>query len=321
MKKDRVLIDESNFPPLHIKRAVEMGLQKRWLFKTWGGLGDVVCAEPIIRFCFETFKDHEFIIETPYPDLFAHIPIKCVPYNSIRNADEQYYVIETVKQLDNVSWYYQNHLLMNSVDYIALTALRMQLPIANRSIRMPDYPNEHILGPRSIIIHAGKHWPSKTFPSSYWNQILRNFIEADYQPVLIGKTMTADQGYVDTMTDGCLDLRDKLNLKQLVGLLLNCNTVLTNDSAPLHIAAAGKALIFFIATVKHEDYLFHWRDGVYGKNMFALNKTNMNAFINLSPVQHTECDIVLEECSQEIMSRMLPDPDDIVKSIVAKAKP
>lgn len=63
----------SEIPGIKTSQAVERGVEKNLIFKTWGGLGDQICAEPTLRFALKTFKGCDISLASEHPELFAHL--------------------------------------------------------------------------------------------------------------------------------------------------------------------------------------------------------------------------------------------------------
>jgi len=56
-----------------------------------------------------------------------------------------------------------------------------------------------------------------------------------------------------------VDLRNKLLLDEYLWLVQKCDTIVTNDSSPIHIAATGTGKIAFIPTCRRPEFLTHYR--------------------------------------------------------------
>jgi hypothetical protein len=126
---------------------------------------------------------------------------------------------------------------------------------------------------------------------------------------LIGKNVDETLGYVPIVRDDVIDLRDQLSVSELVALLKGCKFVVTNDSSPIHIAAAGEAFIAFVASCKHPDFLYHWRKGQFGWRMKDFGHDGLYNYMSWSPVQKDE--VSIEFCTPEMMQRILPSPEEI----------
>ena len=118
-----------------------------------------------------------------------------------------------------------------------------------------------------VVVHAGKHWPSKTFPKDWWDAVLAELKSRGFIPILIGADADDNRSTVDVDPTGCLDLRNKTSLTESIWLTQQTKVLLTNDSSPLHMAVTGDAWIGFVATCKHPDYIKHWRNGQWSWRM------------------------------------------------------
>lgn len=319
----RIVIPAHHIPQFRTELARSRGHADDWIIHTWGGLGDAVCASPTVRFILDRMPEVKLSVKSNWPELFQDQRLVKVFRGDEYAPNENYYVSQTIHPTDFLQWQFMNHMLVHSVDYISLSILRMQLPVNYRSIKLPDYPlpiglDRAIDWDRAIVVHAGKHWESKTFPSAWWGVLVKE-LQKHFQVVLIGQNISATQGYVDFHHDGnVIDLRDTLNTRSLIAVLKRCKALVTNDSAPLHIAASGDASIYFWATVKHADFLMHWRKAEYGLNMHNMSHGSMFFDGGFNFVHNKEC--VLEKCSEERMRDMLGNPVEHAAMIIELEK-
>lgn len=315
----------NEIPSFVISRAIEKKIANNWLVKTWGGLGDIVCAEPTLRFILKKMPEIRLTIQTAYPELFQHLKLYSDSLMIVSDRtplDESgYYVTHTIKRQDTLAWEFISHSLIQPVDYISINVLRMQLPIEDRQINLPFCSSAvnselFITNPEEyIVVHPGKHWPSKTFPADWWSTFTKALTKY-YGVILVGKTVDENVGFVNFQAPkGAFDYRDdpRFKLKDLIAYLTHAKFVFTNDSSPLHIASAGNAKIAFIASCKHPDYLYHWRNGFWAWRMRDFGKDNLFHYLNVNPVQ--ENTVLFDECPKEIMSRILPDPTETAKNV------
>jgi heptosyltransferase I len=93
-----------------------------------------------------------------------------------------------------------------------------------------------------LIVAPGARWNSKRWPTSFFAEVLDCMTEkSDMKFVIIG---TKDEKHLaDEIIRKCrkanpVSLADKTNMIELVELLRNAELILTNDSGPMHIAAA-----------------------------------------------------------------------------------
>lgn len=302
--------------------AVQNGNEKNLLFKTWGGLGDEICTEPTLRYALNTFKDCDISLAAERPELFRHLNFKRVFDLKIEKPIwENYLCFETITPPQHFMFNYIAHMVTNCVDYPSICALRCQLPIAEKEIKI--FPNEREiqeakkrLPSNGVIVHAGRHWQSKTFPKSWWDEVISRLYNNGALPVLIGADTDDNRGTVDVDASFCVDLRNKMTIMETVALLQQAKVLLTNDSAPLHMAASGDAWIGYVATCKHYDLITHWRRGQWGYRMQNFGKGGIWEIINHLP--NTDQEVSAERVPEEYLEKWLPQPSEMSDWAIAK---
>lgn len=323
------------FPAFRTAQAVQNGVEKNLLLKTWGGLGDQICAEPTLRFAFKTFKECDISLASEHPTLFSHLPFKRVfDLREEQPLWQKYFLFDTIYPPEHLQWQFMSHMIMNAVDYVSICAFRCQLPIVDREILIKTDSN--LLLPLSeflkgipdplIVIHAGRHWPIKTFPKDFWDAVLGELITQNITPILIGADTDDNRGTVDVDPAGCLDLRNKLSVTETTTLLQRYTDVLlTNDSSPLHMAASstpgepetGRAHIGFIATCKHPDYIQHWRKGQWAWRMQNHGKSGIWDVLDYCPNKENE--VKVDQIEEDLLRSWLPDPKEYARWALEKA--
>jgi hypothetical protein len=319
-KKDSFNIPGRLLPSFRTSLAIQEKIEKNILIKTWGGIGDQICAEPTLRYALETFKNGEKItLASEIPELFSHLK-----FNDVFDLKKEtpiwddYLVVDTIVNADvyNVVSQFMSHSITNCVDFPSLCAFRCTLPIKSKEVTMwPPEPESRELfdlgwDPKFLVyVHAGKHWPSKTFPKDWWDRALKSIIAAGLKPVLIGKEIEEHQGTVDTMTEGCIDLRNKTTLSETIWLLKNARVLVCNDSSPLHMAVSGSAWIGFIATAKHPDYIMHWRKGQWAWRMQNLGLGGIWEMMDNCPNRLE--DTKIDNIDADTLRSWLPEPETI----------
>ena len=314
-------------PGFRTSYAVQQGIEKNLILKTWGGLGDQICAEPTLRFALKAFKGCDVSLASEHPELFRHLPFKNVyDLKKVQPLWENYFPFDTIRPPSDIQWQFMSHMLVNCVDYPSLCAFRMQLPVADREVLLvpsrEDY--NHVIEipglalDNSIAVHAGRHWPSKTFPKEFWDEVLFTISRCGFVPVLIGANTDDNRGTVDVDTTGCLDLRNKLSIMQSVALLQAVPALLTNDSAPLHMAASADTHIGFVATCKHPDLITHWRGGRWGRNMKNFGRGGIWDVLDFCP--NKESEVSAEFVPEDLLKSWLPDPKTFAGWAVACAE-
>lgn len=334
MKDKDSFIDPNGFVKLPVsmvplfatKIAEQREVLKNLLFATWGGIGDVICSEPTIRYALNNYKDCKITVATRHPELFSHLNLDDV-YDLTKEhpISDDYLILHTIPTQDNtlLTPQFISHMLTHCIDFPSLSALRMQIPLEHRYVVLrPNQPKDQqildIVNQKQnyVVVHAGRHWESKTFPVQWWNAVLDSIKQVGLIPVLIGKHDGETQGYVNTSTEGCIDLRDKTSLNDSIWMVQRMPVVVCNDSSPLHMSATGDAWILFVASVKHTDYITHYRKPftIAGQNnkpvwSWRMQNTGVGGLwdhFNTCP-NKTE-DLNVDKIDLSVLSKILPDP-------------
>lgn len=312
LKEDgRILLPAAMIPSFRTALAIQRGAERNLMLKTWGGLGDQICAEPTLRFALETFKGCDISLASEHPYLFEHLKFKNVfdikkdevPYH-------EYFCFDTILPPSHLQWEFMSHMVVNCVDFPSLCAFRCQMPISYKPIQLSSRePQEEILQnisqDNAVFVHAGRHWQSKTFPKAWWDEVLFELAKGGAQPVLIGANTDDNRGTVDVDTRDCLDLRNLTSIPETIWLLQKAKVLLTNDSAPLHMAASGDAWIHFVATCKHPDYIMHWRNGQFGYKMKNHGLSGIWDVIDYAPNKSQTVEV---ENVGDHLEKWLPNP-------------
>jgi len=317
---DKVQIPAMMIPGFRTILAVQNGVERNLLFRTWGGLGDQICAEPTLRYALNAFKDCNVSLASEQPQLFQHLKFhEVIDLNKSLPKYSNYLMFDTITPPDNTNlvWQFFSHMLTNCVDFPSMCALRFQLPVKDKEVKLADIGyNPDFSLDRAVIIHAGKHWQSKTFPKEFWDEVINTVIKNDAIPVLIGANTDDNRGTVDVNTKNCIDMRNKLSIMQTVSLLKKSKVLLTNDSSPLHMAVDSDAWIGFIATCKHPDYIGHWRRGEWMWRMENHGKGGVWDIISYCP--NVENEVSAEFVPERHLLSWLPEPKEFAEWGISK---
>jgi ADP-heptose:LPS heptosyltransferase len=289
-----------------------------------GGLGDQLCAEPVIRFIrkWYTKETTDIYIFTHWKRLFKHLEEDFIisDINGIIPNDVAVYHMETSPKMEQLIWRFISHPMTHPVDYIALSTMRRILADSEKDIHLDVYPeeleevNQVITNPEEyILIHPGRGWESKTFPAKWWCDVTE-WLSKTEKVAIIGKYIGDDQGYVDfEAPEGVLDLRDMLSVGGLIALISKAKGVVTNDSAPVHIAGAFDNMIYLIPSCKHPDNVLPYRHGnKYYKAKAIYNKLTCDAIESLpTSTKDVTVDIVVGKIED-----YLPTPEKVVEEIL-----
>lgn len=317
-----MVIPAAIMPGFRTEVAIQNKVERNLLFKTWGGLGDELCAEPTLRYALKMFKGCDISLCAQRPELFAHLKFKRVFDSNIElPVTDNYLCFETIVPPDNITWQFMSHCLVHCVDFTSLCSLRMTLPHLDKELHCPVPKatiNKDLYADKCVAIHAGRHWASKTFPVEWWNGVITEIVKMDKVPVLIGAETDDNRGTVQVDNSFCIDLRGKLSVAESISVLQHCRVLVTNDSAPLHMAATGRSWIGFIATCKHPDYITHWRNGQFGWRMQNLGLGGMWDGVDFCPNKDQE--VSVEFVDPELLASWLPTPNSVAEWAAEKLR-
>lgn len=327
----KVAIPGMHLPSFRVAYAEQAGCNQNLLLTTWGGLGDQICAEPTLRFALENFKNQRISLVAQHPEFFQHLKFESILEPQAEDEQEslldKFLVLNTAVPSEWLHSQFFSHMATQCVDHPAMAAFRMMLPVDYRAVKlcptveqMRSMRNKVYLGDletsRPVVIHAGRHWQSKTFPKYWWDKVISTLHLLRCVPVLIGQESSDGdfrRGTIDVNAEFCIDLRGKFSLMETVAFLQGAKVVLTNDSSPLHMAVTGNAWIGFLATAKHPDYITHWRKHgnrtVWGWRMENLSLGG--CWQDRPACPNTTAGVHYKEATTAELERWLPDPKTV----------
>ncbi len=94
-----------------------------------------------------------------------------------------------------------------------------------------------------VVLIPGARWPTKLWPSAYFTELVERLHQEGVQILVVGdQSPTTDDPLPGR--EGVLDLRGKTSLPELGGILQRADLVISNDTGPMHLAAAlGRRVI------------------------------------------------------------------------------
>lgn len=339
---DSYIIHYAGAPPqVDILRIIKMDLD-RWakdrpdyiyerevVMYAGGGMGDQLGSEPVMRFAIEKmFKDVKtnFTILTNWPRFFYHLNVPCMTreeYEANPRFDTPVKILKSIPAPEeSVLWQVWSHISGHTLDYAAVNMLHRILPDDYREIKMPASLEGLVevmdivggMPSDMILIHPGKGWTSKTFPVEWWDEVIVLLKEAGKKVGVIGQQISEEQGYVDVdIPEGVVDFRNLLSLDGLISLIATASTVISNDSAPIHIAGAFDTNIVLIATCRHPDYILPYRKGNKYHKAFAFARKLTIDEWDLSPTR------IFKESADVIKGNILdyiPSPEEVVAKAI-----
>jgi lipopolysaccharide heptosyltransferase II len=103
-------------------------------------------------------------------------------------------------------------------------------------------------GSRWVALQPGARWPNKRWPAEYYAEVLRELAarRPELRFAVLGGEDERVLGQIISQAGGarCLDLTGKLSLPEMVEWLRRSELLVTNDTGPMHVAAAlGKPVV------------------------------------------------------------------------------
>ena len=263
--------------------------QRLVVCRVGGGLGDQVCAEPVVREI-RRFHPWDFlIIESHWPDLWKDLKGYTVD-ESVSSGKADWFVsrpdtlVYTTYGNFNVTLQLggMTHPNMSSTDLSSHLAITRPLPPEKRNICLgfsPDVESSMLekVGcsrewlQEAIVLHPGLTWPTRTLKTEVWNGLIDEFIKRNKHVVVIGQGSHSYPGPLRQgesigvlnveIPDAVIDTRDRLTVKETLSLLSIARLLISNDSAPIHLAGATDIWIAGMCTTKHTHFVFPYRHG------------------------------------------------------------
>ena len=310
--------------------APEYNFKRHLLITAGGGLGDQIDAEPVIRYIVEkAYPEADVRVISDFPRVFSHL----VDDHGITVAkrkemgvdyDTPYYKMETLPVPENIMWKTVAHTMCHSTDFSSMSCLRRILPTKDKEIKLKVYPEDLVkllevtgIRPLSemVLVHPGRNWPSKTFPSEWWQAVIDGIHHAGIMVTLIGKDVSDEQGLVPVeCREGMLDLRDKTTIGGLFALMSQARVCVTNDSCPEHIAGAFDRYIICIPSCKHPEHIMPFRKGTQTYKAASMYRKLTCDDIDSNPTQvHGQ---TIDWVKGGDIVPYLPNPKDVAKQAV-----
>jgi hypothetical protein len=335
---DSYIINYTDAPNQILRNIVEKDI-KQWkldspdfkynrniLIKLSAGLGDQIESEPVVRYVRKIYPEANIYLTTHHPSMFSHLEmlgIKVYDYSNWPGVDDALLIMENNpdpgKSINKLT-----QVLFHPTDFSSISMVRRIIPFEDKTIQLPLNPKDvgSVLelmkdkpkDKKAIVVHPGKWWPSKTFPKDWWQKVV-DILSEKLFVVLIGKTLSEKQGYLDIdCPKNGIDFRDFTTLNENVALISLCKVTLSNCSSPIHIAGAFDNWIVLIPTSKHPDHVLPWRKGSQKYKTKAIYKKILQEDLE---VRYTEFkfDTIDMLPKGKTIEEYLPEPETVVQEI------
>ena len=288
-----------------------------------GGLGDVIAAEPTIRYIKnKVFPEADVWLMSRDWQAYTHIEgmtigagYPCRDFDAVMEVNTHQVPWEQFGK-------YVPFQFTHCADWVSFATVGRQLPDVDKQIKLSfstedvnkvyeicDDPHE------LVLVHPGVGWETKTFPVTYWQKIIDELVMNGFKVGIIGKKVDDKHCVLEVDASECVDFRDKLNIKELFALISMSKILISNDSAPIHIAGAFDNYIIIIPTAKHPDLIMPWRNG----NKYYKAKALYKKLIEDDVPYEAEAGsiwIAKDLPKGHIIDEYLPDVEDVILTAI-----
>ena len=134
----------------------------------------------------------------------------------------------------------------HAVDWCRAVLPRLGLQTDGEFEWMPERPwlNKRLTeqgfeaGSRWVVLCPGTRWPSKQWPVEYFEQLMGELAGGSVRFAVVGSGAEKILGKRLAGRRDCVDLTGKTTLPEMTEWLRASSVVVTNDSGPMHVAAA-----------------------------------------------------------------------------------
>lgn len=114
-------------------------------------------------------------------------------------------------------------------------------------------------GKRAIAIAPSSVWATKRYPASYYAEIIRYLLEKSFNIILIGGKEDEEycSGIASEFGNGIVNCAGKYSVTESVAILSRCRLLISNDSAPAHMALCADIPVLMIYCSTIADFGFY----------------------------------------------------------------
>jgi len=318
------------------KKHPHYQFKKHIFINVQGGLGDQMSAEPAIKYLLkEIYLNDDVRITTHFPRLFQHLNVPVAMHGEMPySLDTRPWQVITLPGPETLQWSVVSNLLTHTTDFCSMALLKRTLPDKDKRfelvVNLEDYEEINNLLPKDtdienlVLVHAGRHWESKTFPVQWWQDIINGLHEKGLKVCLIGKDSPGDKGeFAENgargtiqveAKEGMIDLRNLLSLGGLIALISKAKVLLSNDSAPVHLAGPFDNYIILIPTCKHPDHILPYRNNgdKYYKAFALYKKLTIDDFSSAPTTLYT---VTADKVKGDFYD-YLPETNDVIDCVI-----
>ena len=113
------------------------------------------------------------------------------------------------------------------------------------------------LAERPVALHPWTSNPAKSWPLEQFREIARGLRSKGKEVLLLGEPEESETTF--GTVPGMVDLCRRIPLRLLPEVLRFCGLLISNDSGPVHVAAAVGTPTLVVAPREHAEQLQRWR--------------------------------------------------------------
>ena len=162
--------------------------------------------------------------------------------------------------------------LVHAADWYLAVLPHLKVPVHRQFVWIPPRPAAAEIvrqrapadGTRWIAFQPGARWANKRWPVDFYAEVARRLVAADpaLRIAVLGGREDQPLGRVigQNLGDRCLDLTGRTSLPEMVEWVRRCELMVTNDTGPMHVAAAlGRPVVALFGPTEAR------RTGPYGQ--------------------------------------------------------
>lgn len=157
-----------------------------------------------------------------------------------------------------------------------------------------------------VAVAPGSKWKTKMWPISYFNKVIEMLDKQSYKILLLGGKDEEELEIKETKNT--INLIGKTSLLELAALIKKSDILISNDSAPIHIASAFDTFVIAIFGATTKDLGFY----PWSKQSLVIENKELECRpcglhgSNKCPLGHFKCmlDILPEKVYEEIIKNM-----------------
>jgi len=296
---------------------------RHFVFALDGSVSDQVAAEPSVRYAKEVlYPGDEIVVECEFPELLTHLNLPVFrKVEEVPGAGKwgKYRICHTRHDPAHVFVERLFPERVHRVNECSLRALGVELPVVHRTPRVTVHEEARAALAaktggsdlaRLVVLDTRLDASLLELPYDIWESYVAALSTAGIAVALIG------EGDADATrpASGCLDLRGRLSVAELLALLSQARALITADAGSVTLAGAFENWIGFIATSAHPEYVLPWRKGSQSYRADSLERARL---YELEGRQPSAIEPVARRWSAAQLRASLPEPSSIVEFVRA----